>query len=144
MMCSSPIALLLSQLQETKFPFEQSTHLCCEPFFTPGPALCAEPEFKVYLTENSKRKLRSMWGCLIVAWGPGEQTPRRWGGRWGQEWNKWKLKLNVYRWWFPWLPVEYSMYPPEKLNRHQNMKGIKLSTAMEGRGSSSACSLLSR
>ena len=30
------------------------------------------------------------------------------------------------------------MYPSEKLNHHQNMKGIKLSTAMEGRGSSSA------
>ena len=43
-----------------KFTFEQSSHLSCASLFTLGPALCAEPEFKVYLTENSKLKLRSM------------------------------------------------------------------------------------
>ena len=34
--------------------------------------------------------------------------------------------------------MKYSMYPSEKLNHHQDMKGVKLPTAMEGRGSSYA------
>ena len=43
-----------------KFSFDQSSYQVVNLFFTLGLALCAEPESKVYLTENSKPMLRSM------------------------------------------------------------------------------------
>ena len=140
-MWSSLIALPLSQLQGKSFLLTKVAIWLVNLFFTLGLTLCAEPESKVYLTENAKPMLRSMWGCLIMAWDPGEQTSRRGRGGWGQQWNEQKLKINVDRWWFLWSQDHEWNIPCILLRSKtilRNMKGVKLPAAMEGRRSSYA------